>query len=274
MELIKEALKRAKAAGVVDLREERAPTTHTELAPTAPTPLAPAWAPPRVVLDPIHLSEQRIVSYAMTDPSHVAFNLLRTKVYKEMKANGWKSLAVLSPSAGCGKTTVSINLAFSLSRQPNCKTVLIDLDLKKSGIGKALGVKAPGSIGSFLEGKGRVEDSFIQLTDNLIVGLNDAPIKNSSEYLQDESVNNIIDAAVDLLKPDVLLFDLPPMLSSDDAIGFLPLVDCSLMIAAADLSTAAEIDECERQARAAGNYLGLILNKYRGATSEYYQPGY
>ena len=267
MELIKEALKRAKAAGVVDLRDDLAPTR-----PTSSTPVAPAWAPPHVALDPAHLIEQRIVSYAMTDPSHVAFNLLRTKVYKAMKANGWKSLAVLSPSAGCGKTTVSINLAFSMSRQPNCKTVLLDLDLKKSGIGKALGVKAPGSIGSFLEGKGRVEECFIQVTDNLIVGLNDTPVKYSSEYLQDKGVDNIIDAAMNLLRPDVLLFDLPPMLSSDDAIGFLPHVDCSLMIAAADLSTAAQIDECERQARAAGNYLGLVLNKYRAATSEYYQP--
>ena len=274
MELIKEALKRAKAAGVLDLRDEVTPTAPTELAPIAPTPLGPAWAPPRVALDPVYLSEQRIVSYAMTDPSHVAFNLLRTKVYKVMKSNGWKSLAVLSPSAGCGKTTVSINLAFSMSRQTSCRTVLIDLDLKKSGIRKALGVKAPGSIGSLLEGQGKLEDCFIQVTDNLVVGLNDAPVKHSSEYLQNEGVNKIVDGTMHLLMPDVLLFDLPPMLSSDDAIGFLPHVDCSLMIAAADLSTAAEIDECERQARAAGNYLGLVLNKYRAATTEYYQPEY
>jgi len=76
-----------------------------------------------------------------------------------------------------------------------------------------------------------------------------------------------------VLVPDVMVFDLPPMLSSDDAIAFLPRVDCSLLVVAAGETTAAEIRECERQARAAGNFLGVVLNKAQTESTEYYQYG-
>src|SRR5262249_12267652 len=115
--------------------------------------VAEFWSLPRALLDVKHLEQQRIVSYAMTDPSHTAFNLLRTKVGKMMKDNGWKTLAVLSPTKDCGKTTVSINLALSLARQTNYRTVLIDLDLKKSAMARTLGIQDKASISEFLDGK-------------------------------------------------------------------------------------------------------------------------
>jgi capsular exopolysaccharide synthesis family protein len=267
VELIKEALKKAKATGLVDIRE---------LPPRRPpsSALAPAWAPPRVVLDPKHLEQHRIVSYGMTDPNHVAFNLLRTKIYKVMKANGWKSLAVLSPTPGCGKTTVSLNLAFSMSRQASCRTVVIDLDLKKSAMAKALGVKPKGSLGDYLEGKVDAEDCFLQVTDNLFVGINATSVKYSSEHLQNERLDDLLKRVMDLLRPDVVLFDLPPMLSSDDAIAFLPRVDCSVLVVGAGMATAKQIDECERQASAASNYLGVVLNKCQSTSTEFYQYDY
>jgi protein-tyrosine kinase len=273
VEPIKEALKKAKSSGLVDVGEQP-PKVSSSSAPSSSSPssaLAPFWSPPRVVLDPTFLEQQRIVSYGMTDPSHVAFNLLRTKIYKAMNANGWKSLAVLSPTLGCGKTTVTLNLAFSMSRQASCRTVVVDLDLKKSGMAKTLGVETRSSIGAYLEGKAEAEDCFIQVTDNLFVGINAKPLKYSSEHLQTERLDELLKGVRDLLRPDVVLFDLPPMLSSDDAIAFLPKVDCSVLVVAAGMSTATQIDECERQAAAAGNYLGVVLNKCSTNSAEYYQ---
>ena len=268
MELIKEALKKAKASSGARFQEapERPPL------PQVPAAAAPSWSPPRVELDPKHLERQRIVSYAMTEPSHLAFNVLRTKIYRAMKANGWKSLAVLSPTAGCGKTTVSLNLAFSLARQAACRTVLIDLDLKKSAMAKTLGAQAKSSIGQYLEGKANAEECFVQIADNLIVGISDRPVKFSSELLQDRTLDDLILKVREELHPDLMIFDLPPMLSSDDAIGFLPRVDCSVLVIAAGTTTAIEVDECERQASAAGNYLGEVLNKcHIIGSNEYYQ---
>lgn len=47
-------------------------------------------------------------------------------------------LVVFSAKGGCGKTTLSINLAHALSQQPNKKVVLIDLDLQFGDVAMAL----------------------------------------------------------------------------------------------------------------------------------------
>ena len=154
--------------------------------------LAQPWNPPEVSPSAVHLQEQRIVSAAMTNPSHIAFNQLRTKIYKTLHDNGWKSLAITSPTANCGKTMVSINLAYSLARQPSFRTVLIDLDLKKSTVASALGVSAPGSIGSYLSGGCRFEDCFVEFGENLIVGLNGDIVKNSAEMMHDQRTADML----------------------------------------------------------------------------------
>ena len=48
-----------------------------------------------------------------------------------MSMQGWKRLAVTSPGPGCGKSTVTMNLAFALARQPDIRTLVIDLDLRR-----------------------------------------------------------------------------------------------------------------------------------------------
>jgi protein-tyrosine kinase len=269
LELIKEALNKAKASAGGLTNDSPA----TRLKPPASSSANEFWSLPPAVLDIKHLEEQRIVSYAMTDPSHVAFNLLRTKVGKVMKDNGWKTLAILSATSDCGKTTVSVNLALSLARQTDYRTVLIDLDLRKSAMARTLGIQAKASISEFLDGKAELQKCCVRIGENLIVTINNRSIKLSSELLSEKNTRKLLDKVSSCLRPDVVLFDLPPMLSSDDAIAFLPRVDCALLVAAAGKTTAAEIEECERQAHTATNYLGIVLNKCEMGSSEYYKYG-
>jgi protein-tyrosine kinase len=35
------------------------------------------------------------------------------------------------------------------------------------------------------------------------------------------------------MSPDIVIFDLPPMLAADDVLAFLPNVDCVILVAAA-----------------------------------------
>jgi protein-tyrosine kinase len=260
MELIKEALSKARASGGA-LKESRALRLES----------AEFWSLPRALLDLKHLEQQRIISYAMTDPSHTAFNLLRTKVGKMMKDKNWRSLAVLSPTSGCGKTTVSINLALSLARQTNYRTVLIDLDLKKSAMGRTLGIQTKASVSEYLDGKAELQQCCIRIGENLIVAINNRSVRSSSEMLGEQNIKRMLGTIRESLRPDILLFDVPPMLSSDDAIAFLPHVDCALLVVAAGKTTAIEVDDCERQAAASTNVLGVVLNKCQGGPNDYYK---
>src|SRR5579872_966084 len=59
-------------------------------------------------LDLAYLQSQRIVSYDGRDPRSRPFDILRTEVLREMDLNGWKILAITSPTPGCGKTLTAI----------------------------------------------------------------------------------------------------------------------------------------------------------------------
>ncbi len=78
----------------------------------------------------------------------------------------------------------------------------------------------------------------------------------------------------ELYRPDAVIYDLPPMLVSDDTIGFLPHVDCVLLIAAAGQTKVAEIEECERLLGETTNFLGVLLNKCEANNSDAYQYSY
>lgn len=277
MEHIRDALAKAR----VSLDEDRKPTPQ----PAQPVrvdrvissgainrpPEVESEAPSlrRVSLDPRRLERNRIVARSMSDPNHVAFNMLRTRVRKMMRDNGWKKLAVTSATPGCGKSLVTLNLGFSMARSKGNRTVIVDLDLKRPSVAKTLGIKHTGSIGRFLEGEGRVEDCFVEIEENLIVGLNSDHLQHSSELLHGQRMAEMM-KFIFSLAPDQVLFDLPPMRSSDDALAFLPSVDAALLVVAAGTTTVADVDECEQQIAQLDKYVGIVMNKTEAAAKDYY----
>lgn len=224
----------------------------------------------KVNIDPKDLERKRIVSKSMNDPNHIAFNLLRTRIRQAMSDNKWKSLAITSPTPGCGKTMVTLNLAFSLSRDPGLRTVVVDLDLRRSSIAPTLNIEPDRSIAQFLLGRAEAKDCFVQADKNLTLGLNSGHTPASSELLQAPKMLELFEFIESTLDPEIILFDLPPMKSSDDALGFLPRVDTSLLVVASGMTTTAEVDECELQMSELDKLLGIVLNKCADAKSEDY----
>lgn len=277
MEQIKEAIKKTKS---VPPRPDKPENFERSVPPPShsprPAPTAgeeAGWSPPSVKLNPRHLERHRVVAVAMTDPSHVAFNLLRTKVLKTLTTHHWKTLAITSPTAGCGKTMIAANLAFSLARAPNCPTVLIDLDLRRPGLAATLGVKSPGSIGAYLQGQDEAENCFVRVGQNLIVGLNADIARDASELMHSGRMADLLRWVSDWLHPAIVLFDLPPMLVADDALAFLPNADASLLVVAAGKTTPAQVRECERHFEGSAGHLGVVLNKTREASEQGYYQG-
>lgn len=196
------------------------------------------------------------------------YDLLRSRVLRLMQENGWTSVAVTSPNPACGKTTVSANLAFSLARQSDLKIMVLDLDLRRPSLHDVLSQKPSSSFHEVLEGKVRAEDNLVRFGDNLIFGLNARSAKRPSELLQSKMTREKIDQIRQVYKPDLVIFDLPPMLATDDNIGFLPNVDCGILVNAAESTTIAQLDNCEKEMAELTNVLGVVLNKCRFSDSE------
>jgi len=253
----------------------RAPASRAEGAAIAVPPHVAVWASlEEAKLKPAHLERSRLVSFQKSDPAHVAFDVLRTRLLKVFKDNHWSRIAITSPTKGCGKTFVAANLALSMARQTDARTVLVDMDLKLPGLASVLGITTPSSIEWYLSGQTPPEAFFRRVGRNLAIGVNTERVRDSAELIQDQRTKDTLARARELLKPDVVIFDLPPMLSCDDAIAFFPQVDCVLLVAAAGQTKPAEIDQCERLLGESTNFLGVLLNKCDSKLPDAYSYGY
>lgn len=224
---------------------------------------------PEFVPDAHHFQRHRVITLACENPAHTHFDIMRTKILSAMKQNGWKSIALTSPNPHCGKTLISANLAFSLARQREIKTVLIDVDLRRPQLARTLGLNQGPSMSTFFDGTTDIISQFVRYENNLAIGASSIAIKQSAELLSNSQTRKSIDALCKALEPDILVYDLPPILASDDTLAFLPNVDCTLLIVEAERSTFKEIDETEHSLAEKSNLLGVVLNKCRFETDNY-----
>lgn len=232
------------------------------------------WASlPQLTLNPARLDQNRIVSYRKSHPAHLGFDMLRTRLLNILRTNGWNRLAITSPTENCGKSMVGLNLALSLGHQNDLRSMLFDVDMRLPTAAKYLGVREPISIADYLQGT--LEDSkFLRrVGPNLAFGLNTTAVHAPAEMLHHERTKSVLSATLARYRPNVVIYDLPPVLVSDDVMAFLPYVDCVLMVAAAGRTTPKEIREAEQVLADQTNFLGVMLNKSKEKTGHgyYYQ---
>lgn len=222
----------------------------------------------QIRLNTANAPKNRIVTFER-GPEAGPFDMLRTRLLGQLAKNDWTRVAIVSPTSGCGKTTTSVNLAMSLARQSELRTVVCDLDLRRIGLGKMLGHIGTSSMGDVLSGKVEFENNAVRLGENLAFGLNNRPTPNPSEILQSEQASDVLDDIEASFRPDVMLFDLPPLMAADDNFGFLKNVDCAILLAEAGKTTMKQIDITERQLSELTNVMGIVLNKSRYTSNVY-----
>ncbi|MGB7243669.1 MAG: CpsD/CapB family tyrosine-protein kinase [Sulfitobacter sp.] len=212
--------------------------------------------------DTKHMSKSRIAAYH-TGADAIPFDVMRTKLLYQMRANTWRRVAITSPGMACGKTMVSLNLAFSLARQSDIKVMVIELDMRRPSMARVLGLKNKHLFAKVLEGNAEPQDHIIRYGSNLAFATNHSPAQNPAELLQGKDGAAVLDAIEARYQPDVMIFDMPPMLVSDDTMAFLDQVDCGLLIGAAESTSIEEIENCEKEMASRTNVMGVVLNKCR-----------
>jgi protein-tyrosine kinase len=208
-------------------------------------------------LDADRLTARRIIAWNKGDPRTLAFDLLRTRILRKMQDQGWRTLAVIPATLGCGATTVAINLAWSIAQQTFPEVTLVDFDLRNPSIAEFLGIRPQADLSDYLQGRGAL-CSCIAETGNLRLSV--LPTlrshENSSELLSTSEAESLISGVKTKMVPSVAIFDLPPLLKTDDALVIIPQVDCVLLVLGENLTT-------KDEARAA---LGLLSGTHLVAT--------
>jgi protein-tyrosine kinase len=254
---------------------EAAPSLES---PPAPDPVSEAWGRlPSISLNPSTLKRNLVITASRSDPAHAAFDVLRTKLVQAMAERGWRRVGVTSPTKGCGKSFVAANLAITLSRYEKCRTILLDMDLRLSGLTRTLGVRNPGVMADLLRGLvpaeeflHRVESSHLMLGPSLAVGLNGQPEPFAAEIFQQSGTFEVLRQMDALLAPQLVLLDLPPALAQDDVLTLKPHLDCILMVAGGGITTASELREASRRIGEDLPILGVVLNRAEGQVLKHY----
>ena len=212
---------------------------------------------------------QAAEDFRATDVSQ-AFDLLRTRLRQTVKQNGWINIAVVSPTAGCGNTFTTANLAASLSRVPSSRTVLMDFNMRNPGLAKALDMDASqtGNLRDFLAGDVAISDYILRVSDTLAIGLGATPLANAAEIMQDPATATSLAEMRAALNPDIVLYDMPPLLTYDDSSAFLPQLDGVLLVSDGTQTMAKHLAECERVLDGQVPLLGVILNRARASSIE------
>ncbi|MEM7269367.1 MAG: CpsD/CapB family tyrosine-protein kinase [Pseudomonadota bacterium] len=270
VERLKVAVEKARAMrkGVANVAQPVAKAVEKAVKKTAPaepqrTASADlAWSELESInFDDVHLERNRIITRNKNDPAYIAFDVLRTRIMRAFKKNGWTRLGITSPTKGCGKTFISANLALSMSRQQTNRTILMDMDLRLPALAKVLGVRHNDPARWFLSGEMEAEDFLRSVDRNLAIGLNSERVRDAAELIQDPSTTEVLTEMNKTYEPDIVVYDLPPMLSCDDVIGFIPNIDCILLVTSGDRTRPDAITECERLLQDQVPLLGVLLNK-------------
>jgi protein-tyrosine kinase len=216
------------------------------------------------------LESNRIVNPSDSSSAAAAFRMLRTQILQRMDEKGWRTMAVLSPNANDGKTTTAINLAVSLANDHRHTVLLVDCDLKAPAIGTALGIEPEFGMNDVLTGAARVEQCLYHPEgfDRLVVLPVRSPLANSSEALSGTQARDIVSELRERYPERIVLFDLPPILGADDALAFLPLVECGLIVVSEGGTRREDLLRCMELTRKTP-IVGTVLNRSATVRSAY-----
>lgn len=212
-----------------------------------------------------HLARNKVVSAARTDPAASSFDMLRTRLRQAMAERDWTRVAITAPTTGCGTSFVAANLALAMSRFEDCRTVLMDMDMRKPSLDKILGIPPVAAMDEYLCGRIDPLDFFQRVRSNLALGLNNHPRSSAAELFQDLMTTDVLDEMADILSPEIVIFDMPSALDYDDVLAFLPNVDGVLLVTGAGISTADDVVKAERLIGDVKPLLGVVLNRAEGA---------
>ncbi len=162
-----------------------------------------------------------------------SYKMLRTRLLRAMRSNKWQVLAVTSPVSGDGKTLTAVNLAIMIAKEGGQNVFLIDLDLRNPSINRCLGIDDDKrSISRFYAEDRELSELLIAIEQNglFIIGNSGSGIENSSELISSQRSEALLSELKSLDPSGIFIFDLPPVLSTDDVLAFAPLLDAALVV--------------------------------------------
>jgi Mrp family chromosome partitioning ATPase len=189
-------------------------------------------SPPIHKLGANRRERERLLPPGAGGPFGDAYKMLRTQVLKRLDQLNANTLAILSPSAGDGKTSTAINLAVAIAAERNRYVLLVDFDFRNPSLYRRLGLKTPVGVEDCLQSNHSIHTAMVKLAgyDRLTLLPARNRVENSSELLAEARTAEAVAEMRGRYVNRIVIFDLPPILASDDALVFSRLVQAGLIV--------------------------------------------
>jgi protein-tyrosine kinase len=199
------------------------------------------------------------------------FRKLRTQLFHRLPTPP-HSILITSAVPGEGKTTVSINLALSISKDIQKKTVLIDGDLRNPGIHLEKNRNGKGLSNYLLDGTPLSEILINSEVENLRIIMGGASSDKSSELIGSHKMGELLKALSESGDNPYILIDSPPAVYSEPIL-LSKMVDGIILVVRADRTPRESIQRAvkslDRQ-----KIIGVVLNQAELKASGYYSNYY
>ena len=220
-------------------------------------------------------SDARVELVAYTQPKSQiseAFRALRTSLLLSQADHPPQVILVTSALPREGKTTAAVNLAVTLA-QLGDRTLLIDSDLRKPGIRRALGLtmgKEKG-LSSYLAGVSSLDEVTVpHPTISNLTAMPTGPVPPSPADLL--SSHRMREAIVYLRQHyKFIVVDSPPIMAATDAVILSALVDGVLLVVRSGETPKEAFTRCrDLLAAVKCRMLGVVLNAVDSTAPDYY----
>ena len=210
---------------------------------------------------------------APMSPIAEAYRRLYIKLQFSRDDMGIQNLMITSPKSGAGKSTTSLNLAFT-SAQAGKRTLVIDADLRRPSLHDKLGLpEGPSLLELLSEDESRWDaERFFTGIENVYV-ITGIPVSQPAELLGSRKMMDLIDRF--RTEFDIIIFDTPPVLGAVDPVLLSRQCDGVIVVASSDGTDMEALTQSIEELRSVGaNVLGTVLNRFDPSSIYGYKSTY
>lgn len=212
--------------------------------------------------------EDRIFAYTDTrGPAADRLRLLRMRLNQIWDSGKLKRLLITSPLPHEGKSTITVNLAVTLSEEGKRPVLIIDGDLQRPAITSGFGLDDRPGVAQCLE-SGADPCSLLLRIEPIGCYFLPAgkPLSNPSELLQKAELPKMMESLSRYF--DWILIDSPPVTPLTDTLSWKERSDATLLLARAGRTPAPAIEDA-LNLLGRKQVLGIILNGVEGLDRVY-----
>ena len=185
-----------------------------------------------------------------------------------------KTLLVTSASSEEGKSLVASFLSITISQYHNCKTLLVDTDMRRPVVHQLFNLEQPSGLAEVLEGKKTLKECLKKTyLPNLQIFTSVEAHKSPTELLDSPRLTGVFEELKFYF--DLIVVDSAPVIPVSDVLVLLPEVEGTLMVVKAGATPREVVKRgVELVQNAGGKILGVVMNNLEGVLPYYYNYTY